>query len=420
MKECGPGYYNKHYIETSSDWRAYEPMYNRIVKYLPPDKNSTILDAACGVGGFLKTCLQNGYRDLYGVDFAKVAIQKAEELNPQIRERLQLGDITRITPELIKCGRRFDCIVLIEILEHIKKDKKVINDLMQFLTPSGFILGSVPNEQMGPEITPSHVRVYSERSFISRFNHPGRMLNRPLNEKQNFILFKFYKTIPDPRLSFVVPAYNGDYCMSRTVTSLVNQTIDNIEIIVINDASPDYTHDLMKWWRRNDCRIRYFRLTKNRGVVNARNFGNRKAQAPIIAVNDQDDFSLPQRAEVTLKTFEEHPEIDVLYSSYHDCDIDGEILAKYDAEEMNREIFEKHTFKTWFHSSAAYRKKDILRLPYRKVYGDTDDWVFLNDWTKANKKFYPIEEVLAQCVRLPTGVMHQRRMEKGLPPHREY
>ncbi len=243
------------------------------------------------------------------------------------------------------------------------------------------------------------------------------MLNRSLEGRQNFIFFKFYKTIPKPRLSFVIPAFNGDYCISKTLMTLINQTIEDIEIIIVNDASPDYTHDLMKWWRKNDCRIRYFRLTKNRGVVNARNFGNRKAQAPIIAVSDQDDLSLPQRAEVTLKTFKEHPGIDVLYSSYHECDVDGEPIAKYDAEEMNREIFEKHTWKTWFHSSAAYRKQDILNLPYRKHKDSTDDWVFLDDWTKANKKFYPIQEVLANCVRLPTGVMAQRRQEAGMPPN---
>ncbi len=229
--------------------------------------------------------------------------------------------------------------------------------------------------------------------------------------------FQFWKNVPDPRLSFVVPLFNGDHYLSETIQSLVNQTVEEIEVVAVNDASPDYTHDLMKWWVKNDARVRYFRFGKNRGVIHARNFGNRQAKAPLIAVSDQDDVSLPTRAEKTLQIFSENPEIDVLYSSYYECDVDGEPLVKYDAEEMNREVFENKKFKTWFHSSAAYRRRDILEIPYRQVEECTDDWVFLDDWTKAGKRFHPIEEVLANCRRLPTGVMAERRRQSGLGPN---
>jgi len=158
--------------------------------------------------------------------------------------------------------------------------------------------------------------------------------------------------------------------------------------------------------------IRYYRLRENRGVVFARNFGNKKARADLIGVSDQDDISLPERSEVTLKTFAQHPEISCLYSSYYECDVDGEPMVF-----MDRAIFDKKQWKTWFHSSAAYRKKDILELPYRKREGCTDDWVFLDRWTKAGKVFYPIKEVLANCRRLPTGVMADRRRQMGAQPN---
>jgi len=218
-------------------------------------------------------------------------------------------------------------------------------------------------------------------------------------------------------MSFIIPAYNGDSYLSETIISLTNQTVEEIEIIVVNDASPDYTHDLMRWWVKNDARIRYFAFKTNKGVVSARNFGNRQAKAEILGVSDQDDLSTNRRAEISLKTFQNHPKINCLYSSYNECDVDGEPLAFYDAEPMNRDVFVNGKWKTWFHSSAAYRKEDILRLPYKKRAGCTDDWVFLDTWTKAGMIFYPVKEVLANCRRLPTGVMAERRRQAHLGPN---
>jgi glycosyltransferase involved in cell wall biosynthesis len=219
-----------------------------------------------------------------------------------------------------------------------------------------------------------------------------------------------------PKASVVIPVYDGDYIIAETLESLRNQTEKDIEIIVVNDASPDYTPDLMEWYVKQDPRIKFYHLETNHGVCYARNYGNEKAESEILFVSDQDDLSLPNRVEVSLAFMDAHPEIDCITSAYQECNVEGHPVKEFTPEDMTRELFERGNF-TWFHSSACYRKKDILELPYREVQGATDDWVFIQDWLSAGKKFKTLPEVLGLCRRLPGGVMSQRRAVMGLQPN---
>ena len=218
-----------------------------------------------------------------------------------------------------------------------------------------------------------------------------------------------------PKISFVIPVYDGDSYLAETINSIRGQSIQDIEIIVIDDCSPDFTPDLMDWFCKQDPRIIYKRLEHNGGVCEARNYGNKLANAEIICVSDQDDLSYPYRAEFTYKFFQKAKHIDCLTSAYNECNVDGYPKRNFMPPHMTRELFESGQF-VWMHSSCAYRKKDILELPYREEEQKTDDYVFLDDWTKAGKKFWTVRKVLADCRRLPFGVMNIRRKVQGLEP----
>lgn len=218
-----------------------------------------------------------------------------------------------------------------------------------------------------------------------------------------------------PKVSFVIPVYDGDAYLAETINSIRGQSIQDIEIIVIDDCSPDFTPDLMDWFRNQDSRIIYKRLEMNGGVCEARNYGNRLASAEIICVSDQDDLSMPYRAEFTYRFFQKVKHIDCLTSAYHETNVDGQPVRLMMPPRMTREVFESGNF-VWMHSSCAYRKEDICALPYRMEDTKTDDWVFLDDWTKAGKKFWTVKKVLADCRRLPFGVMNIRRKVQGLEP----
>ena len=218
-----------------------------------------------------------------------------------------------------------------------------------------------------------------------------------------------------PKVSFVIPVFDGDAYLAETLNSIINQTEKDIEIVVVDDCSPDFTPDLMDWYRKKDERIVYHRFENNQGVCAARNYGNQIAKSDIICVSDQDDISLPDRASFTYRFFKKVKDVDCLTSAYNECNVDGVPKQLWMPERMTRELFEQGGF-VWMHSSCAYRKEDILALPYRVEDTKTDDYVFLDDWTKAGKIFWTVKKVLANCRRLPMGVMNQRRQVQGLPP----
>lgn len=221
-----------------------------------------------------------------------------------------------------------------------------------------------------------------------------------------------------PKVTFVVPCWDGDCYLSETLESILKQSEKDIEIIVVDDASPDFTPDLMDWYMKQDVRIKYHRFEENKGVCEARNFGNNAAQSPLICVSDQDDLSDPWRARFCDVFFKKFPEVNCLTSSYHECNSDGLNYRKYDPEEISKKSLLDSTYLRsggWLHSSACYRKEDILRIPYRLVEGETDDYRFLMDWLDASMVFRTTKKVLANKRMGPDREMNRRRLAQGQP-----
>jgi glycosyltransferase involved in cell wall biosynthesis len=114
-------------------------------------------------------------------------------------------------------------------------------------------------------------------------------------------------------ISVVMPAYNASRYIKDAIESILNQTITDFELIIVNDASADQTEDIILSY--TDKRIRYFKNETNRGIAFTRNLGMEKATGKYIAVMDSDDISLPDRLEKQFLYMESHPEIDILGSA---------------------------------------------------------------------------------------------------------
>lgn len=98
-------------------------------------------------------------------------------------------------------------------------------------------------------------------------------------------------------LSIIIPIYNAEKYIDRCISSVVNQTLKEIEIILINDGSKDESLLLCKEWESKDCRIKLF-SQDNSGVSAARNLGIRKALGKYIMFLDSDDYMFPQMCEM--------------------------------------------------------------------------------------------------------------------------
>lgn len=114
-----------------------------------------------------------------------------------------------------------------------------------------------------------------------------------------------------PLVSIVIPAYNCSRYIKETIESMLGQEgANDIEIIVINDGSTDNTGDIA---RSFGSPVRVIDQV-NAGVCVARNHGMREARGAFIAFVDHDDYWLPNKLANQLAAFENHPQVDVVFS----------------------------------------------------------------------------------------------------------
>ena len=119
--------------------------------------------------------------------------------------------------------------------------------------------------------------------------------------------------LANPTVSVVIPTYNRAHLVGRAIQSVLNQTYQDFEIIVVDDGSTDNTEEVVKSF--NDPRIRYIRHDQNRGGSAARNTGIKMARGEYIAFQDSDDEWLPEKLEKQMKVFKSAPpEVGVVYT----------------------------------------------------------------------------------------------------------
>ena len=97
------------------------------------------------------------------------------------------------------------------------------------------------------------------------------------------------------KVSIIVPVYNAENFLHRTVDSILAQTYENWELLLADDCSTDQSRDIMKSY--TDERIHCFYCEKNSGPAGARNLALRHASGQYVAFLDADDFWLPQKLE---------------------------------------------------------------------------------------------------------------------------
>lgn len=93
-----------------------------------------------------------------------------------------------------------------------------------------------------------------------------------------------------PLVSVIVPVYKVEDCLRRCLDSLRRQSLSNIEIILVDDASPDRCGEICEEYASKDVRFSVIHQSENRGVSAARNTGIKKAVGNYLMFVDSDDY----------------------------------------------------------------------------------------------------------------------------------
>jgi glycosyltransferase involved in cell wall biosynthesis len=128
------------------------------------------------------------------------------------------------------------------------------------------------------------------------------------------------------RVSVIIPTYNYGRFLQESVGSVQHQTVEDIEILVVDDGSTDETQDILRSICAQDTRVKNLRID-NSGVAAARNHGLEQATGEFIAYLDADDKWDPRKLEMQLGLMTGEPEVGLVFTNALMFSEDGEFPA---------------------------------------------------------------------------------------------
>lgn len=112
-------------------------------------------------------------------------------------------------------------------------------------------------------------------------------------------------------VTVLMAVYNGEKYLAEAIESILNQTYSDFEFLIINDGSTDSSESIILSYKSKDKRIRYI-YSEHKGSYQALNLGLKEAEYDWIALQDDDDISLPNRLERQIETIKANPRIRIL------------------------------------------------------------------------------------------------------------
>lgn len=135
----------------------------------------------------------------------------------------------------------------------------------------------------------------------------------------------------NPVVSVIIPNYNSEFYIEKAIRSVLEQSLKDFELLVIDDCSTDSSLEIIQKIAESHSNIKLIALPQNAGVARARNVGLENAKGKYIVFMDSDDLMMGDRLKDTVEIFEEDQEINMVFGSYIAIDEAGEFL--------NRELF---------------------------------------------------------------------------------
>jgi len=163
-----------------------------------------------------------------------------------------------------------------------------------------------------------------------------------------------------PKLSVVMPVWNGGKYLQPAIESILSQSYGDFEFIIVNDGSTDGSEEVIRSYK--DSRIALVNNFGNLGLVKSLNKGLALASSELIARQDADDISMPQRFELQMRRFAERPELALLGAQMKSIDSEGRALWNGRWLPTSSEAIAFHLIfeSAFIHSSTVFRKSVVL------------------------------------------------------------
>ena len=213
-----------------------------------------------------------------------------------------------------------------------------------------------------------------------------------------------------PLISVNMAAFNAGNYIAEAIQSVISQTFQNWELIIINDCSTDNTADEISKFR--DERIKVFHNQQNEGIVYTRNRALHYSQGRYIAVLDADDVFLPKKLSVQVNFLEKNNDYGMVGSAFRFIDNESKKISDVTCWYAKAEHFPAILlFNNFFvHSSIIFRTqigKDILYKPLVKGYAPGEEYQLFVEIARTHK-IYNINQELTYYRQHSSGISKVR------------
>jgi glycosyltransferase involved in cell wall biosynthesis len=179
-----------------------------------------------------------------------------------------------------------------------------------------------------------------------------------------------------PQLSVLMPVYNGEAYLVAAVESILQQSYDNFDFIIINDGSTDKSLEILQKFSKNDKRIKLI-SRENKGLVHTLNEGLALIHTPFIARMDADDIALPMRFEKQMQYLNDNNDCLLLGTRVIIIDADGDEICEmgdyFSHSEIDQGLLESKG-QLIYHPSVIFRKAVVDQLGgYSYLYPHVED-----------------------------------------------
>jgi len=185
----------------------------------------------------------------------------------------------------------------------------------------------------------------------------------------------------EPKVSVVMAVYNAEKYLSKSIESILNQTLDDYEFIIVNDGSIDRSLEIIRSYA--DKRI-ILLDKKNDGVARARNFGIDLAKGKFIAVQDADDISLNHRLEKQYNFLINHQDYVLVGTNAEMIDQDGNFVCYSNVKTSEEEVKKSLRKMPIYHPSVMFERSTFLKAgKYPEyMYNIAEDLILINKMGK--------------------------------------
>ncbi|MDJ0619011.1 MAG: glycosyltransferase [Calothrix sp. MO_192.B10] len=187
------------------------------------------------------------------------------------------------------------------------------------------------------------------------------------------------------KVTVLMAIYNGQDYLREAVDSILAQTFQDFEFLIINDGSTDSTREIICSY--HDPRIRLIHNEHNLGLTRSLNKGWELAKGEFIARQDADDISEPERLAKQVAFLETHSEVALVGTWFKNIDPQGSLIGEYDLPCDSTEIRWEILFYSPFVHSAVMFRKDIISEQiglYNEAFSYAQDYDL---WWRISRRF---------------------------------